>query len=272
MSNDDNNNNGNGHDKDKDKDYEVGFCKPPKATQFQKGQSGNPKGRPKGAKNKTTVLASLRMAHKDFRDVIMDEAMKEVEVKENGQIVTTNKLRLVIAQLMNKAIKGETRAAKEAISMAEKAILDEHKDVARFIESERREREHLKQQWLHIDETDNPGFVQMMIIYDRFKDKKVQRFALGEERVPYEDLEPRNDEEWQMLRDHITDLYHGVENPRPWFELDSARYRKTQFAKEKRAQILKEHPELADKLRKLEALQAQKDEEEEAQDYPDSSD
>ena len=27
--------------------YEVGYGKPPKHTQFKKGQSGNPKGRPK---------------------------------------------------------------------------------------------------------------------------------------------------------------------------------------------------------------------------------
>jgi Family of unknown function (DUF5681) len=30
-------------------DYEVGYGKPPKATQFQRGVSGNPKGRPKKA-------------------------------------------------------------------------------------------------------------------------------------------------------------------------------------------------------------------------------
>lgn len=29
------------------KDYLCGFCRPPKASQFKKGQSGNPKGRPK---------------------------------------------------------------------------------------------------------------------------------------------------------------------------------------------------------------------------------
>lgn len=40
-----------------DRDYDVGYGKPPKRTQFKKGKSGNPKGRPKGAKG---VKASLK--------------------------------------------------------------------------------------------------------------------------------------------------------------------------------------------------------------------
>ena len=31
----------------KKKDYEVGYGRPPKKSQFRKGQSGNPSGRPK---------------------------------------------------------------------------------------------------------------------------------------------------------------------------------------------------------------------------------
>ena len=40
-----------------DDDYAVGYKKPPLHTRFKKGQSGNPRGRPKGSKNFSTLLA-----------------------------------------------------------------------------------------------------------------------------------------------------------------------------------------------------------------------
>jgi hypothetical protein len=38
-------------------DYEIGFKRPPKASQFKKGESANPRGRPKGTRNLKTDLA-----------------------------------------------------------------------------------------------------------------------------------------------------------------------------------------------------------------------
>src|SRR6516164_11142205 len=58
-------------------DYEVGYRKPPRHTRFNKGQSGNPKGRPGGAKNLSTLLS---------------EALNEpVIVAENGGRRTISK-------------------------------------------------------------------------------------------------------------------------------------------------------------------------------------
>ncbi|WP_433990382.1 hypothetical protein SuNHUV7_20230 (plasmid) [Pseudoseohaeicola sp. NH-UV-7] len=39
--------------------YDVGFGKPPEAGQFKKGQSGNPKGRPKGTPDLKTIVRKM---------------------------------------------------------------------------------------------------------------------------------------------------------------------------------------------------------------------
>jgi hypothetical protein len=41
---------------DDDDNYEVGYGRPPRRSRFVKGQSGNPRGRPPGAKNIKTLL------------------------------------------------------------------------------------------------------------------------------------------------------------------------------------------------------------------------
>ena len=48
------------HSKKKPNDFEVGYGKPPKGTQFKKGQSGNPSGRPKKDKVFKAVSRMIR--------------------------------------------------------------------------------------------------------------------------------------------------------------------------------------------------------------------
>ena len=42
-------------------DGAVGYCRPPAATRFQPGQSGNPSGRPKGAKGSRAIAKRVLM-------------------------------------------------------------------------------------------------------------------------------------------------------------------------------------------------------------------
>jgi hypothetical protein len=78
------------------KSSQVGYCNPPGHARFKKGQSGNPKGRPKGTLNMATVLArTLR---------------EKVVINEAGRRKTVTKLEASIKQLTNKAASGELKA------------------------------------------------------------------------------------------------------------------------------------------------------------------
>ena len=83
---------------DKQRNYEVGYGKPPRHTRFTKGQSGNPRGRARGAKNLKTLL--------------IDTLNELVVVAENGRRRTINKRHAFIKQIVNHALKGDWRAAK----------------------------------------------------------------------------------------------------------------------------------------------------------------
>ena len=79
-------------------DYEVGYAKPPKSHQFEKGKSGNPNGRPKKSKNLKTILLNA-----------MEE---EIVIKEGNQTRVITKSEALIKATVNKALGGDVRAMK----------------------------------------------------------------------------------------------------------------------------------------------------------------
>lgn len=82
----------------------VGYKNPPKDTQFKPGTSGNPKGRPKGARNLKTDL--------------MEELGEKIVVTENGQQRTISKQQALVKAMMAKGMKGDTAAGKAIFNLA----------------------------------------------------------------------------------------------------------------------------------------------------------
>jgi len=85
--------------------YDVGYGKPPKATRFKAGQSGNPRGRPKGSHNKRPALHEERL-----KDIILDEAYRDIHVRDGDRMVTVPMAQAIIRALAVNAAKGQHRA------------------------------------------------------------------------------------------------------------------------------------------------------------------
>lgn len=91
-----------------DDNKSVGYGKPPKKHQFKKGQSGNPKGRKKGARGLKTDLQA--------------ELASMMTIQMNGTQVTATKQLLMMKTLSARAASGDIRAADKLVDLIIKII------------------------------------------------------------------------------------------------------------------------------------------------------
>lgn len=96
------------------KKYKIGYRKPPKRTQFRKGQSGNPSGRPKNTKN--------------FKTDLLEELSEQIAIQERGHSLTISKQRAMIKSLIAAALKGDTKASSILLQRLEKIQEEESSD------------------------------------------------------------------------------------------------------------------------------------------------
>ena len=85
--------------------HQVGYRRPPKATRFKPGKSGNPRGRPKGSRNVSAVL--------------LDVIRQKVPVTENGKTRRIPALEVMLRRLANDAMRNDPRALKLVLSLVD---------------------------------------------------------------------------------------------------------------------------------------------------------
>lgn len=120
------------------KDYEVGYGKPPKHTQFKKGKSGNPNGKPR----KVPTHA----------EIVERELDKRITITEDGKQRRVTKREVMHKSTIQKAMKGDLKAVRLVMELdaASRPIPGEGGEVMRvtlvFEEEERRREDRWREE------------------------------------------------------------------------------------------------------------------------------
>lgn len=81
----------------------VGYCKPPVSGQFKLGQSGNPKGRPKGRKSPDKIIAEV--------------LNRKITVREGDKKKRVTLFDALCRRIFNDGLKGNAKATDQALSL-----------------------------------------------------------------------------------------------------------------------------------------------------------
>lgn len=105
---------------------EVGYGKPPEEHRFKRGQSGNPKGRPKNSRNKPGLLDP---AHMPTDSLILEEAYRPVTIREGEKVIELPVIQAAVRSLAISTMKGSRlsqRALAELVRQVEERKASEH--------------------------------------------------------------------------------------------------------------------------------------------------
>jgi hypothetical protein len=87
--------------------YETGYGRPPKQHQFKPGQSGNPRGRPKGSKNTSTII-----------DEILNRKVR-IRTERGVRKITVHEA--MLTGIADQGLKGNTKSAAFLLDRKERA-------------------------------------------------------------------------------------------------------------------------------------------------------
>jgi hypothetical protein len=86
--------------------YEIGYSRPPVATRFQPGVSGNPRGRPKGLKS--------------VADIVEQALARRVRITEHGRSTTLPLIEVAIRQMAAQGARGDLKAIHALLALRDR--------------------------------------------------------------------------------------------------------------------------------------------------------
>lgn len=171
--------------------YEVGYGKPPTHSRFRPGQSGNPRGRPKGSRNRLPALNEERL-----KTVVLEEAYRLIGVRDGDRPAEIPVIQAIIRGVALNAARGHQRSQRMFT------------ELLQWVE---REDKALHDEWLC-------AAIDYKIGWESELRRREQRGESGPEPLPHPDhividldtgqvqvLGPMTKEEkkkWDMLREH----------------------------------------------------------------------
>src|ERR687890_2610739 len=88
-------------------DKDVSYGRPPRRTRFRPGQSGNPRGRPKGARSTGTIVTS-----------VLNKKVSLTSASQRRQVPLKE---AIVLRMAEAALKGDLKAAAALFGLAERA-------------------------------------------------------------------------------------------------------------------------------------------------------
>jgi len=129
-------------------DYQTGRGKPPKTYQFKKGQSGNPKGRPRNTEDAGDIIGRIE---KERIAMVINGKRKMVDVTEA----------VIRAQIAHCLKKGDPRALEQLLGVLKKNGLSFNERLRQFVEDG--SRQFQEKMFQYLDRThDQAGEDDMM--------------------------------------------------------------------------------------------------------------